>query len=346
MYSDQYGLTGRPFQLTPDPRFYFESATHKKAMASLDYGLAQGGGIVIVTGEAGTGKTTLAGHLMETLDPDQVNAVRIVSNRGEGDDVLTMTAAAFGLPAESTGKAQLLDRIKTFAADRARTGQRTLLIIDEAQNLAATSLEELGMLADFQAGGKPAIQIFMLGQPELRERLNDPAQFEQLRQRVIATHHLTALTADEVRAYIRHRMSLVGWTGAPAFEESAFASVYRYSGGNPRKINNLMARALLTASLEGAVSIDGAMVDTALADPGSDDSANRPAAGPGTLKLVRNDVPAEAEAPDLAARVAALEAQVEEQGAVLHRILSLLVAWVEAEEDQQADGEIRRAPAG
>jgi putative secretion ATPase (PEP-CTERM system associated) len=345
MYSDQFGLTGRPFQLTPDPRFYFESATHKKAMAYLGYGLAQGEGFIVITGEIGAGKTTLVGRLMETVDPNRVNSVNIVSTQVEGDDILRMVAAALGLSVEGVDKAQLLGRVETFIADRARTGQRTLLIIDEAQNLPVSGLEELRMLSNFQVGGQSMLQIFLLGQPEFRERLNNPEQLEQLRQRVIATHHLTAMTAAEVGPYILHRMGLVGWGGKPAFDASAFASVYRYSGGIPRKINNLMSRVLLMASLEGAASIDGAMIDAVLADLGNDETIAEHA-DQGMLKLVASPLPADAKALDLTARVAMLEAQVEEQGKALHRVLSLLVDWVEADEARHATDEIRRAPAG
>lgn len=342
MYSDQFGLTGRPFQLTPDPRFYFESATHKKAMAYLGYGLAQGEGFIVVTGEIGAGKTTLVGHLMETVDRNRVNAVKIVSTQVEGDDMLRMVAAALGLPVDGVDKAQLLGRIEAFIADRARTGQRTLLIVDEAQNLPVSSLEELRMLSNFQVGGQSMLQIFLLGQPEFRERLNNPEQLEQLRQRVIATHHLTAMTADEVGPYILHRMALVGWSGTPTFDESAFAAVHRYSGGIPRRINSLMSRVLLMASLDRASVIDGAMVDAVFADLGNDEAVSEHVAQ-GTPKLVENGH--DPEVLDLAARVAMLEAHVEEQGVALHRVLSLLVEWVEADEARSNAGEIRRAPA-
>lgn len=345
MYSDHFGLTGRPFQLTPDPRFYFESATHRKAMAYLGYGLAQGEGFIVVTGEIGSGKTTLVGHLMETVDRNRVHAVKIVSTQLEGDDMLRMVAVALGVPAPDTDKAQLLSRIENFIAERARAGLRTLLIVDEAQNLPMSSLEELRMLSNFQVGGQSMLQIFLLGQPEFRDRLNNPEQLEQLRQRVIATHHLTAMSSDEVGPYILHRMGLVGWSGKPAFDESAFDAVHRYSGGIPRKINSLMTRVLLLASLDDAPVIDGEMVDTVIADLGNDQAVAENVEQ-GTLKLVENPRPAhDPHALDVAARVAMLEAQIEEQGAALRRVLGLLVDWVEADEARLGTGEIRRAPA-
>jgi general secretion pathway protein A len=351
MYNDHYGLTGRPFQLTPDPRFYFESATHRKAMAYLGYGLAQGEGFIVVTGEIGAGKTTLVGHLMESIDKNRVNAVKIVSTQVEGDDMLRMVAVALGLPTENVEKAQLIDRIERFIHDRARAGQRTLLIIDEAQNLPFSSLEELRMLSNFQSRGQSMLQIFLLGQPEFRDRLSVSDQLEQLRQRVIATHHLTTMEAQEIGPYIEHRMKLVGWTGAPSFTDDAFAALYHHSGGLPRKLNTLMTRVLLLGSLEAATVIDAELVEAVIADLGQDHVSDEAASDQGALKLVESSRPRGVAATsshatlDLAARVAVLEAQVEEQGTALRRVLGLLVDWVEADEAARPTAEIRRAPA-
>lgn len=343
MYSDHYGMSGRPFQLTPDPKFWFESATHRKAMAYLGYGLAQGEGFIVVTGEIGAGKTTLVGHLMDTVDPARVNAVRIVSTQIDHKDILRMVAQALGLPSEGSEKAQLLGRIEAFVNERGRGGQRTLLIIDEAQNLPNASLEELRMLSNFQSGGQSMLQIFMLGQPEFRERLNTSEDLEQLRQRVIATHHLTAMMPEEIGPYIEHRLNLVGWDGKPALTADAYAAVHRYSGGLPRKINTLMTRALMLASLDSAETIDGAKIEAVIADLNADQEVTGATEQP-ALKLV---TPAPAHDPqtlDLAARVAMLEAQAEEQGAALRRVLGLLVEWVEADEAKQDSSDIRRAP--
>lgn len=343
MVSDHYGLSGRPFQLTPDPRFWFESATHKKAMAYLGYGLQQGEGFIVVTGEVGAGKTTLTGHLMANVDPARVNAVRIASTQVEGDDMLRLVAQALGLVTTGQDKAALLGKIEGHIRDCAKRAQRTLIIVDEAQNLPVSALEELRMLSNVQAGASAMLQIFLLGQPEFRERLTQSDALEQLRQRVIATHHLTAMSADEVGPYVEHRMKLVGWTGKPSFATDAFASLYRYSGGIPRKINNLMTRVLLMGSLEQSDVIDGALVDAVIADLGSDQPAPMAAA---TIKpAVATGTAPDPVTLDLAARVAMLEAHVDEQGAALRRVLGLLVEWVEADESRAAPGEIRRAPA-
>lgn len=337
MYSDHFGLSGRPFQLTPDPRFWFESGTHKKAMAYLAYGLAQGEGFIVITGDIGSGKTTLVGHLLETVDPLRVHAVRIVSTQIEGDDLLRV--AATGLDVADTGeKSQLLARIEASIDERARAGQRTLLIVDEAQNLPQSSLEELRMLSNFQSGGKAMLQILLLGQPELRNRLNHDESLEQLRQRVIATHHLTPMDAEEVEPYVLHRLDCVGWAGRPAFGTGTFEALHRHSGGIPRKINTLMTRILMMASLDDVQTIEPSIVESVVLDLEADETAGETAP---VVQTAMHDP----QTLDLAARVAMLEAQSAEQGVALRRVLRLLVDWVEMDEQRPTDGNIHRAPA-
>jgi general secretion pathway protein A len=338
MYSDHYGLTGRPFQLTPDPRFYFDSATHRKAMAYLGYGLAQGEGFIVVTGEIGAGKTTLVGHLMETIDPTRVTAVKIVSTQVDGRDILRMAAQAFGIVTQGAEKAQLLQRIEIFLQEQERSGRKTLLIVDEAQGLPAESLEELRMLSNFQAGGRALLQIFLLGQPEFRDMLASSG-LDQLRQRVIATHHLDAMEAAEIAPYIEHRMTLVGWTGTPRFTDDAYAALFAASGGIPRKLNTLASRALLMGDVEKLDVIDASLVEAVLADMGQDGmTATAPAAPLGGLVDP-------GQALDLAARVAMLEAQSNEQGAALRRVLSLLVEWVEGDAAKPDMGRVGKTRA-
>ncbi|HKX23160.1 MAG TPA: AAA family ATPase, partial [Rhizorhapis sp.] len=227
MYDQFYGLTGRPFQLTPDPHFYFESTTHRKAMSYLGYGLAQGEGFIVITGDIGAGKTTLVGHLMATIDSARLTAAKIVSTQVDGDDILRLAAQAFGVSADGADKAVLLGRIEIWLHEQARSGRRSLLIVDEAQNLPISALEELRMLSNFQLGGQALLQIFLLGQPEFRDTLRISPALEQLRQRVIATHHLDPMMPNEVEPYILHRLSLVGWNGNPQFTADGFVEIFR-----------------------------------------------------------------------------------------------------------------------
>jgi general secretion pathway protein A len=343
MYSEHYGLTGQPFQLTPDARFWYDSRTHRKAMAYLGYGLAQGEGFIVVTGEIGAGKSTLVAHVLANIDRARLNAVSLVSTQVEGDDMLRLVGQGLGLDTNGVAKARLLDAVEQRLEEEARAGKRTLLIVDEAQNLPVSALEELRMLSNFQVGGRALLQTMLLGQPEFRDKLAGPG-LEQLRQRVIATHHLDAMGEDEVSFYVRHRLTRVDWQGNPEFDPAAFEAVHRHSGGIPRRVNQLMQRVLLAASMEGAATIAAGMVEAVAADMGADAAA--PAAAPAPaekvlpLRSVRSapvatDGPAPAPRivhvpdPALERRLAALEARSEEQEAMLRRVLILLVDWVE-----------------
>ncbi len=331
MYTDFYGLSERPFQLTPDARFYFESRTHKKAMAYLGYGLAQGEGFIVITGEVGAGKSTLVAHLMATIDRARLNAINIVSTQVEGTDMLRLAAQGMGIETASVEKAKLLERVEAHLEEEARKGKRTLLIVDEAQNLPESALEELRMLSNFQIAGRALLQIFLLGQPEFRDKLASES-LEQLRQRVIATHHLEPMAENEVEPYIAHRLALAGSQGRPVIEADAVAEIYRRTDGVPRRVNQLAGRILLYGSVEQLDAIDAAAV-RAIADEMAAD-ARREQERVLPLRSVPSSIAPVAETPANAAleqRVAALEARLEEQETALRRVLTLLVDWVENE---------------
>lgn len=269
MYDQFYGLQGRPFQLTPDPHYYFESATHRKALSYLGYGLAQGEGFIVITGDIGAGKTTLVGHLMQTIDPARLTAVKIVSTQVDGDDMLRLAAQSFDLSVDGLSKAAILHQVEAFLHAQARAGRRSLLIVDEAQNIPVSAIEELRMLSNFQLGGQSLLQIFLLGQPEFRDLIKSP-ELEQLRQRVIATHHLEPMMANEVEPYILHRLAIAGWTGNPGFTPGAFYALYAATGGVPRRLNALVSRVLLLGAIEQLHMIDEDVVDAVVADMGLD----------------------------------------------------------------------------
>ncbi|MDE2436170.1 MAG: XrtA-associated ATPase [Sphingomonadales bacterium] len=264
MFNDFYGLSGRAFQLTPDPAFYFESLTHRKALSYLSYGLAQGEGFVVITGEVGAGKSTLVAHLMATIDPARLTAAQIVTSKLDGEELVHVVAQAFGLIVEGHDKASALGAIEAFLHDEARAGRRCLLVVDESQNLQLEALEELRMLSNFQLGAHPLLQTLLLGQPEFRTTIQDHPQLEQLRQRVIAAHHLEAMERDEVQAYVEHRLKCVGWEGNPAFDQRVFAELYEASGGVPRRINQVCNRLMLLGAVEQRTRIDGAILSQVL----------------------------------------------------------------------------------
>ncbi|OYY78679.1 MAG: general secretion pathway protein GspA [Sphingomonas sp. 28-62-20] len=378
MYDDHYGLSGRPFQLTPDPRFWFESATHKKAMAYLGYGLSQGEGFIVVTGDIGAGKTTLVGHLMATLDRERLHAIKIVSTQIEADDLLRMVATGLDIDPIGLVKAQLLAQIERGLHAVARSGRRTLLIVDEAQALPVSALEELRMLSNFQAGGHALLQIFLLGQPEFRRQLHGAAGLEQLRQRVIAMHHLDPMGPQEIEPYMRHRLAVVGWQGRPHFTPEAIAALYHGSAGVPRRLNQLAGRVMLFGAIEQIDTIDARAVDAVIADIAGDmlapaveadvpetlaQRADRPAPAmavrePEPLPIRQDDSwrepgpVAASEAPPLDSaeqarllgRVAALEMRLEDQERALRRILTLLIDWVESD-NHRPDLSAFRGPA-
>ena len=238
MYQQFYGLSAKPFQLRPDPNFFFGSKGHKRAASYLEYGLAQEEGFIVITGEIGAGKTTLLRNLFNKLKSKNIVAAQIVSTHLDADDTLRMVAGAFGLPYDRDTKANLLNRIEQFLCACYRQNTRALLVVDEAQNLTPHSMEELRMLSNFQTADKSLLQIFLLGQPEFRKTLLGE-DMKQLQQRVIATYHLGPMDVHETRSYIEHRLHTVGWRSDPRFSEAAFVAIYDFTGGIPRKINTL-----------------------------------------------------------------------------------------------------------
>jgi putative secretion ATPase (PEP-CTERM system associated) len=250
MYEDFYGLSGKLFQLSPDPAFYFGSKGHTSAFAYLKYGVYQSEGFLVITGEVGAGKTTLVRALLEELDAKAIVAAQIVSTQLEADDLLRSVATAFGIRVPQDDKANLLAAIEAFLLMLFQQNKRALLVVDEAQNLNAGSIEELRMLSNFQCGDQALLQSFLIGQPELRYLLRSAAM-EQFRQRVIASYHLGPLDEAETRGYIEHRLQRVAWKGNPEFDSSAVHAIYVATGGIPRRINAVCNRLMLAGFLAG-----------------------------------------------------------------------------------------------
>ena len=259
MYTDFYSLKGMAFQLTPDSSFYFDSAQHNRALAFLNYGIKQGEGIIVISGEVGAGKTTLSEYLLSTLDQARYVAGRIVTTQLNSYDMLRMVGESFGVFRDGMDKATLLMRIRQFLSDLRSQQKRCLLIVDEAQSLSVDALEELRLLCNLALNGVPLLQLILLGQPELRTVIASP-DLEHVRQRVIASYHLGALSEADTKGYIEHRLRRVGWTGDPNFSEDSFAAIHRHTGGIPRRINVLCSRLLLLGLIEERHRIDAEMV--------------------------------------------------------------------------------------
>ena len=254
MYEAFYGLSTKPFQLNPDPAFYYASKQHRRAKAYLEYGVSRNEGFIVITGEIGAGKTMVLRSLIESLNGSNVITGHLVTTQLGAEDTLRMVGAAFGFRVKDVPKSELLITLEAFLISQTSKGKRCLLIVDEAQNLTPRAVEELRMLSNFQFGNQALLQSFLVGQPEFREILQQP-EMEQFRQRVAATCHIGPLENDETRAYIEHRLKCAGSTGKPSFEPAAFDAIHKASGGIPRRINTIADRLLLAGFLAGRTSI-------------------------------------------------------------------------------------------
>jgi len=256
MYEKFYKFTAKPFALNPDPNFYYDSKEHSRVLAYLRYGINQGEGFIVVSGDVGAGKTTLIAALLNEISAkDNIIAAQLVTTQLEPTDLLRMVANAFSLPSAKLSKSELLNTIEKFLRKQSDAGKRVLLIVDEAQNLELHSLEELRMLSNFQVGTKSLLQSFMLGQAEFRDTLRRP-DLEQFRQRVIASYHLGPMDKNETKKYIEHRLKVAGWRNDPLFSDEAYSMIYEYSDGIPRRVNTLCDRLLLLAAMEEIHDID------------------------------------------------------------------------------------------
>ena len=231
MYESFYGLDSKPFQLTPDPAFFFASKWHKRAMSYLQYGLSQAEGFIVITGDIGTGKTTIANSLLAEIEDDIV-AAQIVTPKLTPDELVKMVASKFEINTAGLTKADILKELESFLYALSQQGRRALLLVDEAQNLPLETIEELRMLSNFQQNGKPLLQSFLLGQEELQPILRAP-NMEQFRQRIVASCHLAPLVADEVVRYIEYRMEHAGWNRGALFSQEAYSRIHEFTRGVP-----------------------------------------------------------------------------------------------------------------
>lgn len=252
IYEDFFGLERPPFSLSPDPRSLYLTEQHREALAHLLYGVQGGGGFVLLTGEIGTGKTTVCRSLLEQL-PGKVNVALLLNPKLSITELLQSICAEFGIPSrifEGANRRRLVAIIYKYLLRLHSQGRSAVLIVDEAQNLSRDALEYLRLLTNLETSDKKLLQIILIGQPELKVVVNSPG-LEQMAQRITARFHLRSLAKSEMPGYIGHRLNVAG-AGQMLFDDAAVNEVWRFSGGTPRLINSICDRALLGAYVNKA----------------------------------------------------------------------------------------------
>jgi general secretion pathway protein A len=262
VYLDYYGLREWPFDLSPNPRFLFYSAKHREAFNHLLYGMRERKGFVQLTGEVGAGKTTLCRALLEQMDGQFATAL-ILNPVLSAGELLKAIATEFGLLVRGLDRLETLAVLNKFLLQQAERGRDAVLLIDEAQDLTDELLEQVRLLSNLETDNRKLLQIVLLGQPELRDRLNHP-RLRQLRQRITVRYHLLPLDRWEMTRYIQHRLEISGANGAPYFTRAALWRVYRYSQGVPRLVNAVCDKALLAGFVQQRERIDFRMVGRAV----------------------------------------------------------------------------------
>ncbi len=262
MYLQYYGLTEPPFDITPNPRFLFYSAKHREAFNHLLYGIRERKGFVQMTGEVGAGKTTLCRAMLEQLDQHYATAL-ILNPVMTAEELVKAIAQEFLLPVNGLDRLDTLSLINTFLLHQAEEGKETVLIIDEAQDMTDELLEQVRLLSNLETDDRKLLQIVLMGQPELRDRLNS-YRLRQLRQRITVRYHLPPLSAFEVNQYVQHRLEVSGANGVPHFTRPALWRVYHYSKGIPRLVNAICDKALLAGFVQQSEKIDFRMIGRAV----------------------------------------------------------------------------------
>jgi len=262
VYLDYYGLTEPPFDITPNPRFLFYSAKHREAYNHLLYGIRERKGFVQLTGEVGAGKTTLCRALLEQINGHYATAL-ILNPVLSADELMKAIATEFGLDVRGLDRLDTVAVINNYLLWLAEQGQDAVLIIDEAQNLTEDLLEQVRLLSNLELDNRKLLQIILLGQPELRDRLNHP-NLCQLRQRITVRYHLEPLNNSETNQYIRHRLEVSGAKDALHFTRPALWRIHHYSGGIPRLVNALCDKALLAGFVNQREQLDYRVIGTAI----------------------------------------------------------------------------------
>jgi general secretion pathway protein A len=264
MYNDFYGFKETPFNLTPNSRFFFPSNKHREALDSLVYAINQRKGFVVITGEIGSGKTTVCRTLLSKLNKHTQVAL-ITNTHLSSKDLLMTIMEDLGIEFEVGSKSKLLSQLNSFLIEQLQLDNNVVIIIDEAQNLKPSVLEEIRMLSNLETETEKLVQIILLGQPELKDKLA-LSRLEQLRQRIAVYFHLSPLTKEEAREYVLHRLNVAGESGRQYINEEALDLVYQFSKGVPRLINQICDNAFLTGYVKEASIIDANIMNEVIGE--------------------------------------------------------------------------------
>lgn len=250
MYEKYFSLTAEPFRMSPSIRFSFQHQSYKKIKSHVQYALFKSEGIVLITGRPGTGKTSLVDEITYKLAKTRIAVTKVSCDGLDSENLLQATLQALGVEEPSGNKATMLRNLEKHLTETRTDGRLSVLMFDEAQTLTNDALEQIRIMTNYQNGGQPLVQVFLVGQNELRERMLSP-EFEQLHQRILTTCHLEPLTLEETRGYVHHRLTAVGWKdGNPKLDEELFPMIHSVSQGIPRWINLICSRLLLHGMAE------------------------------------------------------------------------------------------------
>jgi general secretion pathway protein A len=272
MYKEFFGLRANPFNVNPDPRYLFLTRHTEEALACLTYGIQSRKGFVLLTGEVGTGKTTLINKLLEWLRLQQVATAFIFNPRMNVAQFLDYMVADFGIPCDSRSKSQILLRLYNWLLDRYRAGETAVLIIDEAQNLSEELLEEIRLMTNLETFTEKLLQIVLVGQPELEQKLKLP-QLRQLRQRLTLRAKTHPLSLEETRAYVVQRLRIAGSNGQNIFDPEAVTAIHKYAQGIPRVVNLICEHCLVSAFVDQQKVVSSIVVDAVAHDFDLDDNS-------------------------------------------------------------------------
>ncbi|WP_321390968.1 XrtA/PEP-CTERM system-associated ATPase [uncultured Desulfuromusa sp.] len=351
MYTEFFGLSAKPFDLLPNPKFLYLSKGHRKALSYLQYGVQENAGFTLLTGEVGSGKTTLLRDIINKISAD-VTLSMIFNTRVDGHQLVAMINTDFGLQTEGKDKVQLITELNDFLLEECTSNRQPIIIIDEAQNLSEEGLEEIRLLSNLEADNFKMVQIILVGQPELKQIIAKPS-LRQLRQRISISCHLNPLNREETEEYIYHRLATVGSRDCVTFLDGVFDAIFRFSGGVPRLINLICDFLLLSAFVEESREIDMDLVQDALNELSFDDPVSQGSVfeSPGRDHQPMNSpIDLDGRLARIEENYAKLNANRSEKEAILERLSSqgsILEYLINQQQNQfsQFDGQLKKISA-